>query len=696
VAARLAREYPETNRLAGAGLTSLHEFLVGDRRTPLLVLLGSVALLLLLACANVANLFLVRTGERRRELAVRAALGAGRKRLVRGLLVEGVVLALAGGALGLLVGLVGIRGLVALQPGEIVPPDGLRLDPSVLAFTAALSLATVLLFALVPALRAGRLGAGETLKEGGRGAGGRFSGGRDGGLLVAGEVALAVLVVGGAALMGRSFLELRDVDPGFRVENRLTATISLPGSSYDSGEEIVGFYDALLDRLEGLPGVRSAAVTRSLPLADTYWTSEFTAESWDAGEYGVDVRHREVSEGYFRTMGVPVLLGRSFTREDRAGSPRVIVVNEALAERYFPDENPVGARVAFAREPSERSTWYTVVGVVGNERQSSLRAEAGPEIVAPFRQDWTTTVRVVLHAEGAPAVLAEPLRREVRALDPDLPVFRVRSLEGVFAESLARERFLLVLLAVFAATALLLASLGIYGVTARTTRRRTREIGVRIAVGARGRDVLGMVLARGGVMVGGGLAVGLACAAVAGRALESLLFGVSPTDPPHAGICGGGPGVRGPPGVLPSGPAGRACGSRPGPPGRIAGPDPMPSFPKPPGNPPVPGSGRRRLLRRDPGPRGRGHRPRSLRASARVRAAGGLDLRPRRGRRPAPSLRPGRCLPPDRPSLRVRRGRGRRDDLRPARAGGVRPLHLDPSETGRLVRLRGREPASRP
>ncbi|NIP56541.1 MAG: FtsX-like permease family protein, partial [Gemmatimonadetes bacterium] len=474
---------------------------------------------------------LVRTGERRRELAVRAALGAGRTRLVRGLLVEGLVLALAGGALGLLVGLAGIRGLVALQPGEIVPPDGLRLDPSVLAFTAALSLATVLLFALVPALRAGRLEAGETLKEGGRRAGGRFSGGRDGGLLVAGEVALAVLVVGGAALMGRSFLELRDVDPGFRVENRLTATISLPGSSYDSGEEIVGFYDALLDRLEGLPGVRSAAVTRSLPLADTYWTSEFTAESWGAGEYGVDVRHREVGEGYFRTLGVPLLRGRSFTREDRAGSPHVIVVNEALAEHYFPDEDPVGARIAFTREPSERSTWYTVVGVVGNERQSSLRAEAGPEIVAPFRQDWTTTVRVVLHAEDAPAVLVEPLRREVRDLDPDLPVFRVRSLEGLFAESLARERFLLALMGVFAATALLLASLGIYGVTARTTRRRTREIGVRIAVGARGRDVLGMVLARGGVMVGGGLAVGLAGAAVAGRALESLLFGVSPTDP---------------------------------------------------------------------------------------------------------------------------------------------------------------------
>ncbi|HEX2189455.1 MAG TPA: ABC transporter permease [Longimicrobiaceae bacterium] len=532
VVRRLQAQYPETNRLMGAGMTPLHEFLVGDTRTPLLVLLGAVGLLLLLACANVGNLLLVRATGRQRELAVRSALGAGRRRLVRQVATESLVLSAVAGGAGLLLGWGGTRVLGALRPPELLAEGQIALDWRVLVYTLAVTAASGLLFGLVPAAWTSRAPLGQGLRAGGRATGLGRNARRVTGALVVAEVAVALLLVVGAGLLLRSFRELREVEPGFESRGVLAVTLVLPAAEYDTDEKVAAFYGELVRRAGALPGVVDAGAVRKLPLTDPSWSSDFSVAGRGPDEYGVDVLHREVTPGYFRTLRVPLLRGRGFTPADRAGAPMAVVVNEALARRYFPGEDPVGQRIAFDRVPDESSVWRTIVGVVGSERQDGLADEPRPEIFAPVAQDPTRGMVLVLRAHGDPMTLAPAVRRTVAGLDPDLVPYEVQTLDGVRADSIARQRFLMALLAAFAGVALVLALVGVYGVLAQAVRQRAQEMGIRLALGARPRDVLWLVVRHGLALVAAGIGVGLGAALVATRAVESLLYGVRPTDPP--------------------------------------------------------------------------------------------------------------------------------------------------------------------
>jgi putative ABC transport system permease protein len=532
VAHRLQERYPETNRNMSAGMTPLHRFVVGDTRTPLLVLLGAVGLLLLLACANVANLLLVRASGRAREMAVRLALGAQGRRLVRLLMTESLLLSVAGGAGGVLLGWWGTRVLERLQPHDLLRVAHFGIDPSVLGFAAAITILSGLLFGLAPALWARRADAAETLREGRHtGAPGR-SARRTAGALVVAEVALALLLVTGAGLLVRSFWHLQDVNPGFDAHGVLSATVELPGTEYDTGTKATAFFRELVARAGTIPGVESVGATSQLPLIEQGYTSDFSIEGRDPDDYGSEVIHRRVTPGYFRTMRVPVLEGRALTDADRMDGRMVTVINQALARRYFPNQDPVGQRIAADAHPDSTSVWRTIVGVVGSERQNGMAAPPQIEMLVPVAQDPTSKMSLLLRTAGDPTTLVPAVRRLVQALDPELPLFRVRTLASVRNESLARQRYLMALLLVFAGVALVLAIVGVYGVTAQAARQRTREIGIRMALGARLRHVLAAVVGRSMALIGGGLLLGSAAALLATRAMTSLLFQVSPDDPP--------------------------------------------------------------------------------------------------------------------------------------------------------------------
>jgi putative ABC transport system permease protein len=529
VARQLEAEYPETNRLMGAGMSPLHDFLAGDRGAPLLVLLGAVLVLLVLACANVGNLVLTRALGRGRELAVRRAMGAGGVRVGRLLLIEALLLAAAGGAVGVLLGHAALRLLAGLRPLGIPGVSAVALDGRVIAYAALVALVSALVFGGLPALRAARLDAGETLRDGGRAGSGRRSLRVTDALVVA-ELAMALVLVAGGGLLARSFVALRSVDGGFRSEGVMTFQLSVPSSRYPTPEDATGFMDRLLERLEALPDVERAALTRSAPLTVS-WSSDFIAEGWEAGRAGFEVLHREVTPGYFEVFDVPLLAGRGFTDADRSSGERVVLINRTLAERFFPGEDPVGVRVAFDRAPSESSVWRRVVGVVGDERQAGLASEPRPEFFAPIHQDLTRAVVVALRTAGAPRAVMPGVRGVMTELDPYLPVVSERTMAEVMGESLARDRFLLVLLSAFAVSALVLATAGVYAVMAQAARRRAREIGIRMALGAGAPDVRRMVLRRGAVLAAAGVALGTAGALAAGRLLGGFLFGVAPGDP---------------------------------------------------------------------------------------------------------------------------------------------------------------------
>jgi putative ABC transport system permease protein len=530
VMAALALEYPETNVRMGAALAPLHDFLVGDRSRPLLVLLGAVGLLLLIACSNVGNLLLVRAQGRAPELAVRRAMGAGGGRLARLVLLESALLAGAGGALGFALGVSGVRLLDGMRSLTLPGVAGLVVDGRVVAFTLAVTAGCALLFGLPPALRAGRADPGDALREGGRGAIGRRRPGATQALVVV-EVALSVLLVVAAGLMVRSFLGLRSVDPGVRVEGVMTFRIDVPGTRYASPDEVAAFYRALDERLEAIPGVEAAAMVRLLSPGRPSWSSDFTEASWPPGRAGREILHREVSPDYFEVMEVPLVSGRAFTEADAGGSDLVVVVNEAFVAEHFPGEDVVGKRIAFDAVPTPESFWRTIVGVVGDERQGSLAAPPRAEVFAPLDQDLTRGTAVVLTTAGDPGSLMPAARAALAELDPLIPPTEVRPMDAIVAEALARDRFLLVLVALFGAVALVLSAVGVYGVMAQATRRRTREIGIRLALGAEAGEVRLMVLRQGMGMVGAGLGLGLVAAFVASRLLGTLLYQVTATDP---------------------------------------------------------------------------------------------------------------------------------------------------------------------
>jgi len=516
-------------------LETTTDSIVGSARPGLFTLLGAVATLLLVACANVANLLLVRAESRRRELAVRNALGAGRARLVRQLLAEGLLLALVGGGLGLLVAVLGVPELLALSPSSLPRQGDIAIDRMVCGVTLLLAIGTGLVFGLAPALQltGGRLHA--ALKEGGD-RGGTRAHGRLRRALVALEVALAMALVVGASLLLQSFWRLRQVDVGFSPERVLTFDLALPESRYSDTAKVLGFYSSLEERLAAIPGVVQVGAVSHLPLTGMVgnWDIEVEGHSTRPGDPPPSPKINMATPGYYSTLRIPLERGRAFVAGDDQRSLPVVIVNATMARRLWPGTDPIGRRF---RIIGDSLGWLTVVGVAHDTRSWGLTAQASPEYTLPFYQlpasirSVRRSMSVVVRTAGDPLALAAPVRREVAALDPDLAVSNVRTLERVVADSVGDRRFTMVLLGLFGAVALALAAIGIYGVTAYGVAQRTREMGIRLALGAAPGAVRGLVVGEGVRLALIGLAAGLVLALVGARALRSQLYGIASSDP---------------------------------------------------------------------------------------------------------------------------------------------------------------------
>ncbi len=504
----------------------VRDFMVRDVRLSLLVLLGAVALVLLIACANVANLLLARAGSRQRELAMRTALGAGRGRLIRQLLTESTLLGLLGGGVGLLLAWWGVKLLPLVGPERFPFLKEASIDIRVLGFTLAATLLTGLLFGAAPALSASRARVYETLKEGGAGTGESLGRNRFRSALVVAEVALALLLMIGASLMMRSLLRLQETRPGFNPEGLLTASISLPMSKYPEPAQRAAFYNRMLDRIEVIPGVKAASMTSSLPLSGHNQGVGLVIEGAPPPRPGeVPILYtRSVDRRYFQAMQVPLKRGRFFTEQD-SGAVRVAVINETMAKRYWPDKDPVGKRFGNGRD------WITVVGVAGDLRHMSLAQTPDPEYFEPYPQNPRPEMVLTVRTGADPMRLAPALRAAVREVDSDQPVSRLGSMSERVSESTASRRFSVALLAIFAALALALAAVGIYGVISFSVTRRTREIGIRMAMGARTGDVVRMVVGQAVLLAAIGVALGIAGGLALTRVIGSLLYNVSATDP---------------------------------------------------------------------------------------------------------------------------------------------------------------------
>jgi putative ABC transport system permease protein len=532
VAQQLKSEYPETNRIMDAELQPLHRFLAGDTRLPLLVLLGAVTLLLLIACANVASLSLIRAASRSREIAIRAALGAGRSRLVRQAFAESLVLSAIGGAAGLGLGWVGTRVLTILLPpdGSLLPVDTVSLDWRVALYVVTVSLACGILFGIAPALWASHRAPGDALATSSRGASASVQVRRWGARLAVAEVAIALSLSIAAGLLVRSYSKLQGVDPGFDPTNVLTASIELPGNRYSLGPPIRQFYDQLLERVRGFPGVTDVAAVTRLPLTEPGWSSSFSIAGASGGNFGASLLHRQVTADYFRTMRVPLRRGRGFTTAD-AGPPYVVVINDVFAREYFKGADPVGQRICFDQKPDSNSTWRTIVGVVGSEHQVTPGTPPEIEAIAPFSQEASHAMAVVARTRGDPMALAPLVRGAVRELDPQLAITRIETMSTVRAISMARDRFLMTLVSMFGMLGVVLAVVGVYGVLAELARERMREMGIRIALGAQSRAVQWLIVQRGLLFGAAGVGLGLTLALAGTRGLARLLFGVTPLDP---------------------------------------------------------------------------------------------------------------------------------------------------------------------
>jgi putative ABC transport system permease protein len=531
VVARLQRDYPATNTRMGAGLTPLHEFLVGKTRRPLLVMFGAVAVLLLIACANVANLLLVRAAGREREVALRLALGAGGGRLFRQSLAEIAVLAVAGGGAGLALGWWGTRALVALQPAGMLPVRDVSMSWMVMGYAFAATVLCAALFGIAPTLWTRRRVPADVLRDEGRTASGGLRTRRWGEALLVTQVALALALTLGAGLLVRSYLLLQRVDPGFDARGVLNVELSLPGFRYDSVHKVLSFYDELERRTRALPGVDAAAVVSQVPLGASTWTSEFAISGREPLPKGSEVRHRELTHEYQQVMRVPLMRGRLLAASDREDAAPVVLINETLARLHFDGQDPVGQRVTYDRLPDSTATWRTIVGVVGDERQGTLGEPPRPEIIAPYSQEPRNAMTLVMRSRADPLALVEPVRRIVAELDRNLAISSVRTMEDVRSASLARDRFLTVLMLSFAGVGLTLGLVGVYGVVAQLARRRTRELGIRVALGARAGQLQWLVVRHGVLLTATGIAAGLVVATVATRAMRTLLYDVAPLDP---------------------------------------------------------------------------------------------------------------------------------------------------------------------
>lgn len=530
VVQRLQREYPVTNTGMGAGITTLHQFLVGEVRKPLLALQVAVGLLLLIACANVGNLLLVRAGDRERESVVRLALGAGRGRLVRQALAESLVLATLGGLIGVAIGWAGTRVLASAQPEGMLPVTNIVVNTSVLLFALGASILSGLLFGIGPAMWAGRRAPAEVLKEGGRGAS-RTRLRRWSHALAVAEVAISLVLLAGAGLLVRSWWRVQSVNPGFESEGLLTMTASLPAGRFDTQEKRDAFYASAIERLKSIPGVTGAATVSRLPMTLRGWSSDFAIAGRPRDAFGIEVIHREISPEYHSVLGIPLLKGRSFTDADNRGAPPVVLINDVLAKKYFASEDPIGRRVAFDRYPDSTSYWRTIVGVVGSERQEGLETEARPEFFAPVVQDENGPRAFVIRTSATPASIGPAARSALGELDRSVAINRVAPMTDIRDAALARRRFVMTLVLSFAGTGLLLALVGVYGVMAQLARGRRREIGIRMALGAPATDIRAMVMRHSLILGGSGVVIGVGVSMAASKAMRSLLYGISPVDP---------------------------------------------------------------------------------------------------------------------------------------------------------------------
>ena len=533
IAQNLQKQYPDTNANFGVGMVSLQEFWVGDLRPALLILFGAVGCVLLIACANVANLLLARATARYKEVAIRAALGASRLRVMRQLLTESLLLAILGGALALLLALWGTDLLIKFIPEDVPRLAEIHIDGRVLGFTMLLSVLTGVVFGLAPALNASKTSLTESLKEGGRSGTDGARRNRVRSALVVMEVALSLVLLVGAGLLLQSLLRLQQVNPGFNPKNVLTFRLDLPAVKYSTSQQIGDFFGQLQTRIEELPGVQAASAVSPLPLSNANMGVVFETEGRPVAK---SERHptdlRIISPDYFRTMSILLIKGRDFTARDDLKSPSVIIINETLARQYFPNEDPIGKRIkptvsADDNEPPMRQ----IIGIVGDVKHRGLSALPKPEVYVPHAQVPFSSMTLVVRTASDTRSITSAVQGTLREMDKDLPLYNVRTLEQYLGRSSARPRFNALLLSAFACVALLLTGVGLYGVMAYSVAQRTHEIGIRMALGAQTGDVLRMVVRHGMTLALLGVVLGLGGAFALTRLMASLLYGVSATDP---------------------------------------------------------------------------------------------------------------------------------------------------------------------
>jgi predicted permease len=541
ITARLRREHPDFYPPNGGltfGIVPLQEQVVGDVRRSLLILVASVAFVLLIACANVANLQLSRALARQKEIAVRAALGASRARLVRQLVTESLLLALGGGVLGLLLAQASLIAIQAVGAKSVPRLHEIAIHGGVLAFTLAVSLLSGLLFGLAPALRVARLDLHDNLKDAGRGAAGAGAlwarGPNLRRLLVIAELALSVMLLIGAGLLIRSFVRLQQVPPGFNASQALTLELTLAGRKYNDVQAVLETYRQIWESLEQLPGAHAAGGVSALPLSQMFAWGPITVEGrpHQPGEAFINVDQRTAGGSYFRAMEIPLLKGRLFTAQDTRTSPRVIVIDEAMAGQLWPREDPLGKRIRLGGIDANASApWFTVVGVVGRVKQYALDGDSRIAFYLAHTQSPSRGMSLVVRSGGDPAALTSAVRQRLRAIDPDLPIYNVQTMGQRVDESLARRRFAMLLLTLFAAIALCLSTIGIYGVMAYLVTQGTRELGIRMALGCTPRGVAALVIRSGMGIALAGVALGVAGAFALTRFMSSLLFGIRASDP---------------------------------------------------------------------------------------------------------------------------------------------------------------------